>query len=217
MAELPHHGDNRFEVRISGSGGQGILLAAAIIADAAAGMGKEVVQTQSYGPEARGGASKAEIVVSDTPIDYPEVRTADVSLCLSQAAFDKYAAATKPGGLIIYDRDLVHVGELAVTVLAGTDPTQAHRLLPVPFTAAAVERLGKKVVANIIAVRVLAQAMGDWVSAAGVEDAVTRRVPAKFRDLNLQALAIGHELGLEALKTLEKEAARRPSESAAAR
>ena len=87
-----------------------------------------------------------------------------------------------------------------------------------PFTAAAVERLGKKVVANIIAVRVLAQAMGDWVSAAGVEDAVTRRVPAKFRDLNLEALAARpNELGLEALKTLEKEAARRPSESAAAR
>ncbi len=193
--------DTRFEIRVSGSGGQGILVAAAIVADAAAAMGKEVVQTQSYGPEARGGASKAEIVISDSPIDYPEVRSADVSLCMSQAAFDKYAAGTRPGGLIIYDAGLVHVGELAATVLAGTDPSQTHRLMGVPFTGAAVDRLGKKVVANIVAVGTLAQAIG-WLAAESVEDAVKRRVPAKFRDLNVEALLIGRQLGMDALLVL---------------
>ena len=154
-------------------------MAAAILADAAAAMGKEVVQTQSYGPEARGGASKAEVIVSDTRSTTPRSRSADVSLCMSQAAFDKYAAGTRPGGLIIYDAGLIHVGELAASALAGSEPTQAHRLMAVPFTAAATDRLGKKVVANIVAVGVLAQAIG-WLAAEAVEDAVKRRVPAKF-------------------------------------
>jgi 2-oxoglutarate ferredoxin oxidoreductase subunit gamma len=193
-----HHPESRFEVRVSGSGGQGILVAAAIVADAAAAQGKEVVQTQSYGPEARGGASKAEIVISDAAIDYPEVRSADLSLCMSQAAFDKYAAGTRPGGLIVYDSGLVHVGELAAVVLAGSDQSQTHRLMGVPFTAAAVERLGKKVVANIVAVGVLAETIG-WLSEEAVEDAVSRRVPPKFRELNLKALRLGRELGVEAL------------------
>src|SRR5512137_2003453 len=99
----------RVEIRCSGSGGQGILLAAAIIAEAAAALGRHVVQTQSYGPEARGGASKAEVIVSGEPIDYPEVRRPDVSLVLSQAAYEKYAGDTRPGGLLIYDSGLVEV------------------------------------------------------------------------------------------------------------
>ena len=102
-------GRRRVEIRCSGSGGQGILLAAAIIAEAAAALGRHVVQTQSYGPEARGGASKAEVIVSDEPIDYPEVRHPDVSLVLSQAAYEKYAADTRPGGLLIYDSGLVEI------------------------------------------------------------------------------------------------------------
>ena len=84
MAE-DRHLSARVEIRCSGSGGQGILLAAAIIAEAAAALGRYVVQTQSYGPEARGGASKSEVIVAGEPIDYPEVRQPDVSLVLSQA------------------------------------------------------------------------------------------------------------------------------------
>jgi 2-oxoglutarate ferredoxin oxidoreductase subunit gamma len=76
------------EIRFSGSGGQGILLAAAIIADAAAGLGKHVVQSQSYGPAARGGASKAEVIIADDEIDFAEVLVPEISLCLSQEAGD---------------------------------------------------------------------------------------------------------------------------------
>ena len=97
----------RVEIRFSGSGGQGILLAAAIVAEGAAALGKQVVQTQTYGPEARGGASKSEVIISDEDIDYPEVQHPDINLVLSQAAYLKYAADTRPGGLLIFDSGLV--------------------------------------------------------------------------------------------------------------
>ena len=139
--------DGRVEIRCSGSGGQGILLAAAVIAEAAAALGKFVVQTQSYGPEARGGASKAEVIVSGEPIDYPEVRRPDVSLVLSQAAYEKYAQDTKPGGLLVYDSGLVEV-----------DPEdQSIVRCGLPFTQVAADELGKKVVTNIVAVGALAR------------------------------------------------------------
>src|SRR5450759_4252320 len=102
--------NSRVEIRFSGSGGQGILLAAAIVAEAATALGKHVVQTKSYGPAARGGASKAEAIIADDEIDYPEVDTPDVSLCLSQAAYEKYAKDTRPGGLLVYDSGLAEPG-----------------------------------------------------------------------------------------------------------
>ncbi len=126
------------EIRFSGSGGQGILLAAAIIAEGATAQGKQVVSTQSYGPAARGGASKAEVIVSDEEIDYPEVDAPMINLCLSQAAYGKYAADTRPGGLLLYDSGLVEPDD----TVAGCE------LCGLPFTQAALERLGKKVVAN---------------------------------------------------------------------
>jgi len=177
----------RLEIRLSGSGGQGILLAAAIIADAAAGLGKHVVQSQSYGPAARGGASKAEVIVSSEEIDYPEVLEPEISLCLSQEAFVEYAAETRPGGLLLYDSGLADPGE-------GQRPFALRGL---PFTQAATEELGKKVVANIVALGALV-ALGDVLPAEAVEESTARRVPAKFRELNIEALRLGRRLALEA-------------------
>jgi 2-oxoglutarate ferredoxin oxidoreductase subunit gamma len=97
MAETGTGAAERVEIRCSGSGGQGILLAAAIIAEAAAAVGKRVVATQSYGPEARGGASKAEVIVADEPIDYPEVQRPDVSLVLSHPARRSAHLRLRPG------------------------------------------------------------------------------------------------------------------------
>ena len=120
---LAHHTDTRFEIRVSGSGGQGILVAAAIARRRGRGHGpggRADAELRAGGPrrsiEGRGRHQRHE------PIDYPEVRSADLSLCMSQAAFDKYAAGTRPGGLIIYDAGLIHVGELAAVVLAGSEP-----------------------------------------------------------------------------------------------
>jgi 2-oxoglutarate ferredoxin oxidoreductase subunit gamma len=187
MAEMNADATERVEIRCSGSGGQGILLAAAIIAEAAAAVGKRVVATQSYGPEARGGASKAEVIVSDEPIDYPEVQRPDVSLVLSQAAYAKYAGDTRPGGLLIYDSGLVE---------PDPDGTAVVRC-GLPFTQVASDELGKKVVTNIVAVGALAR-LSAVLPADAVRDAVLSRVPPRFKDLNAQAFDLGLRLAEEA-------------------
>ncbi len=181
----------RAEIRFSGSGGQGILLAAAIVAEAAASLGRNVVQTQSYGPEARGGASKAEVIVAGEPIDYPEVQRPGVSLVLSQAAYDKYAADTRPGGLLIYDSGLVE-----------PDPDDESVVrCGLPFTQVATEELGKVVVTNIVAVGALAR-VSEVLPVAAVREAVLNRVPPRFKELNEQAFDLGLRLGEEAVAML---------------
>ena len=150
-----------------------------------------MVQTQSYGPEARGGASKAEVIVSGEPIDYPEVRRPDVSLVLSQAAYEKYAKDTKPGGLLVYDSGLVEV-----------DPEdQSVVRCGLPFTQVAADELGKKVVTNIVAVGALAR-ISEVLPVSAVRDAVLSRVPARFRELNERAFDLGLRLGEEAAAML---------------
>ena len=195
-APEPNDGRRRHEIRCSGSGGQGILLAAAIVAEAAAALGKRVVQTQSYGPEARGGASKAEVIIADEPIDYPEVQRPDVSLVLSQAAYLKYAADTEPGGLLVYDSGLVDV-----------DPGEADVVrCGLPFTQAASDELGKKVVTNIVALGALAR-VSEILPVDAVREAVLRRVPSRFKELNGRAFDLGLRLGEEALAMLETSSA----------
>src|SRR5512136_2117505 len=99
----------RTEIRLAGEGGQGMILAGIILAEAASIYDhKMAVQTQSYGPEARGGASKSEVVIAGGEIDHPEVLSADVVIALSQEAYDKYAGSGKPGGLLIVDNEKVH-------------------------------------------------------------------------------------------------------------
>jgi 2-oxoglutarate ferredoxin oxidoreductase subunit gamma len=181
----------RVEIRCSGSGGQGILLAAAIIAEAAAAIGRHVVQTQSYGPEARGGASKAEVIVSGESIDYPEVRRPHISLVLSQAAYAKYAADTRPGGLLVYDSGLVEVEPDDLTLVR----------CGLPFTQVAADELGKKVVTNIVAVGALAR-ISEVLPVDAVRGAVLSRVPARFKELNEQAFDLGLRLGDEAAAML---------------
>ena len=167
------------EVRLSGSGGQGILLAAALLADAALQSGEQVVQTQSYGPEARGGASKAEIIMSAAEIDYPEVRRPHVTLCLSQPAFDKYAPEAPAGSAIYYDSGLVVPSPVAGVTLCGA-----------PFTEIAAGQLGKTVVANIVALGALAAHSG-LADLEALREALVRRLPEKLVELNQKALALG--------------------------
>lgn len=174
------------ELRLSGSGGQGILLAAALLAAAALQAGKQVVQTQSYGPEARGGASKAEVIISDAEIDYPEVRLAHLTLCLSQPAFDKYARQAGPGSVIYVDSGLVKP-----TAIAGV------QILGAPFTQLASEQLGRTVVANIVALGALA-AHSRVVEREVLFAALARRLPAKLLELNQRALELGYATPLQA-------------------
>jgi 2-oxoglutarate ferredoxin oxidoreductase subunit gamma len=169
----------RYEIRLAGSGGQGLILAGIILAEAA-GIhdGKFVCQTQSYGPAARGGASKAEVVISDAEIDYPKAIRPDVLLAMNQKSLDTYLGDLKPDGMLVVDATLVK------------EIPDHHRVFAIPFTQMAREGLGKTIVANIVALGALAQLTGA-VSLHSLEAAVLARVPPGTEELNRWALAAG--------------------------
>jgi len=170
--------DDRYEIRFGGSGGQGIILAAVIFAEAAGIYeGYHVCQTQSYGPEARGGKSKAEVVISSTEIDYPKVIQMDLFVALNQAALDAYFFDFKPNGILLADSTFV-------------EQVPTSRALVLPFTRIAREELGKEIVANIVALGAVGTLCGK-VSLQSLEKAVIVRVPPKFKELNVKALHAG--------------------------
>jgi 2-oxoglutarate ferredoxin oxidoreductase subunit gamma len=173
----------RYEVRLSGSGGQGLVLGGVILAEAIALFeGLNAVQTQSYGPEARGGASKSEVIISDGDIDYPKATQIDLLLCLTQEACDKYSVDLKKGGILLADSRMV-------TRL----PEGDYQVYHLPIMDTAKEKVGKVFVANIVALGAIAGLL-DSVSLENVEKAVLRRVPKGTENLNRRALALGNEL-----------------------
>jgi len=175
--------EQRYEVRLSGSGGQGLVLGGVILAEAVALFeGLNAVQTQSYGPEARGGASKSEVIISGGDIDYPKATRIDLLLCLTQEACDKYSHDLKPGGVLIADSRMV-------TDLPEGDYTLYH----LPIIDTAKEKVGKVFVANIVALGAMA-ALVEAVSFESVEKAVLSRVPKGTEELNRRALKLGNEL-----------------------
>ena len=169
---------DRFEVRLSGAGGQGLILGGVILAEAASLFeGKNAVQTQSYGPEARGGASKSEVILSDGEVDYPKATEIDLLLCLTQEACDKYAADLKNTGVLIADSRMVQ-------------DLQVYKL---PIIDTAKEKVGKVFVANIVALGAITHLL-EHVSFDSVEKAVLNRVPKGTEDLNKRALKLGYDL-----------------------
>lgn len=166
------------QIRLSGSGGQGVITAAIIMAEAAVAEGKEAVQTQSYGPEARGGASKAEVIISDAPIYHPKVTNPDLLLAMTQQAADKYIKDLAADGILVIDEDLVP-----------NPPVHAH-LVRVPITRMAVEEVGKDLFANIIALGVVSK-IANIVSLDAVREAVASRVPPATIEKNMEALELG--------------------------
>lgn len=157
-----------------------MILAGAILAEAAALYeGKNVAQAQSYGPEARGGASRSEVVISDDEIDYPRVTKADLLLCMSQEACDKYAHELKEDGLLIVD---------SVNVSRVPSP----RALRVPITEIAEEATGRRIAANMVGLGLIVGLTG-VVSRKAIEAAVAARVPKGTEGMNLRALAAGFE------------------------
>lgn len=169
------------QVRFSGAGGQGLITAGIILAEAAMLEGQNVVQTQTYGPEARLGSSKAEVIISRSAIAYPEVTQPDVLLCMSQEAARKYAAKAPPQTLVILDS----------TNIPGDIPS-GGRTVRIPITQTAVD-VGNKVVANTVALGAF-NALAQVVKEESLARAVAARVPAKFRDLNQRALEAGNAL-----------------------
>jgi 2-oxoglutarate ferredoxin oxidoreductase subunit gamma len=169
---------DRYEIRLSGSGGQGIIMAAVILAEAAGvHNGRQVCQTQSYGPEARGGSSKAEVVISTREIDYPKSIRPDLLLAMNQASCDTYFSDLKPDGLLLVDASLV-------------EQIPTRRVIPIPFTKIARETTGREMVANMVALGAVGQ-LCPHVSVKKLETALLTRIPKGTEEMNLKAFRAG--------------------------
>ena len=187
---------DRYEIRLSGSGGQGLVLAGIILAEAAGIYeGKNVVQTVSYGPAARGGTSRADVVVSDQEIDYPKAMGVDILLAMTQMASDESISDLKPSGLLVVDSQLV------------TQVTYP-RLVKIPFTQIAREKCGREQMANIVALGALSKLIPAIPGGAGVvtqesmEAAVMARIPKGTEKQNKLAFEEGIKAAEEIQKTL---------------
>jgi 2-oxoglutarate ferredoxin oxidoreductase subunit gamma len=175
------------EIRLAGTGGQGVILASIILAEAAGvHEGRYVVQTQSYGPEARGGASRADVIISDEPILYPKSRRLDVLVCLSQQAAEKYFDDLKVQGTAIIDSFYVRECPREGTIC-------------LPMTETARNELGRELFTNIVMLGVVAQ-VTRVVRLDSLEKAVAHRAPPKTLEINKQALALGWELSARRAK-----------------
>ena len=168
----------RKQLRLSGSGGQGVITAAIIFAEAAVSEGKEAVQSQSYGPEARGGASKSEVIIDDQPIYHPHVEVPGLVLAMTQKAADKYYADLNPEGVLVLDTDLV------------PEPPKFKNIIRIPITKLAVEEIGKSLFANIVALGALVRITG-LVDFESIKKAVANRVPPHTVEQNMKALQVG--------------------------
>jgi 2-oxoglutarate ferredoxin oxidoreductase subunit gamma len=175
-------GENgRYEIRLSGSGGQGMIFAGTVLAEAmGVEEGKNVCQTQSYGPEARGGASRSDLVVSQGEIYYPKPLKLDLLLALTQEACDTYFPALKEDGVLVVDSGLV-------------EQLPNHEVHGYPFTELARDEVGTPMVANIMALGAIA-ALTKVVSKQALLAAVKNRAPQGTEDRNLKAAEIGYGL-----------------------
>jgi len=174
----------RKEVCLSGSGGQGLILAGIILAEAAGIYdGFEVVQTQSYGPEARGGASRSEIIISKEKIDYPKVLKSDILLALTQKACDKYIKNVSEDGMLLADStDVLKI------------PAFTGNIYQYPITEDAIKVIGNQLVTNIISLGIIVQ-LTDIVSKDAIKKALIARIPARVKELNMKALEHGFKIG----------------------
>jgi len=176
----------RKEIRIAGFGGQGVILSGNILGKAASIFNDGFAAlTQSYGPESRGGSCRAEVVISDAPIDYPYVISPQVQIILSQEAYTEYGQNSPPGTLVIVDSDLVNV-----------DPNHNPRLLSIPASRMAREDIGRPVVANIIMLGFLA-ATSDVIPVEAIRDSVLSSIPAGTESVNTKAFELGYNYGIE--------------------
>jgi 2-oxoglutarate ferredoxin oxidoreductase subunit gamma len=176
------------EIRVAGFGGQGVILSAVVLGKAASiYQSGFATMTQNFGPEARGGACSAQLVLSDAPVLYPYVTRPDILVVMSQEAYNRFAPELKPNGMLIVEEDLVRVTDLR------GDPS----VYSIPATRIA-EELGKRMVLNAVMVGFFT-AVTHLLEADAVRKAVADSVPPGFRDLNLKAFERGFEYGQNAL------------------
>ena len=177
------------EIRMTGSGGQGVIMGTIIIAEAAFEDGKHVVQCQAYGPEARGGSSKAETIVSDEKITYTKVIRPDLLLALTQVSLDKYVGCLKNKAIVVVDEE-INVPDKIEAI---------HTVYHLPILRGAEEVIKNRMSANIISVGVVNELL-HVASQKAVEEAVLNHVPKGTEEVNLNALHYGAQLVQEAQK-----------------
>jgi 2-oxoglutarate ferredoxin oxidoreductase subunit gamma len=178
------------EIRLAGFGGQGVILSAIVLGKAASiFQGSYATMTQNFGPEARGGACSAQLVLSDSPVLYPYVTHPDIMVAMSQEAYTRFAPELKDGGMLIIEQDLVRVSDLH----------KEFQIYSIPATRIA-EELGKRMVLNSVMVGFFT-AVTNLLEPDAVRKAVADSVPPSFRDLNLKAFEKGLEYGHTALTT----------------
>jgi 2-oxoglutarate ferredoxin oxidoreductase subunit gamma len=179
---------SRYEIRFGGFGGQGIVTMAVVLGEAVSLVEKkQCVQTQSYGPEARGGATKSELVIDDVEVDYPKVQEPDVFVAMSRAAYLEYIGGLKEDGILIVDEDLVEIeGNLPDGV----------KIYKIPATRIADSDVGVKQATNVVMLGALTAITG-IVSAKGLRKQIVDRWP-RFKETNLKALELGLKAGKEA-------------------
>jgi len=180
----------RFEIRLAGFGGQGIIRAGLMLAMASCIYeGRNAVQTQSYGPESRGGACKSEVVISDEEIDYPKVVDPDILVVMSQAAYNTYAETVKKGGILLLDPGMVPLRK---------SKNVDVRVFMIP-AAKIAEQLGKTIVANVVMLGALV-AITKLVGAEAFRESLLSNIPKGTEKLNLAALQKGYEYGKQLLE-----------------
>jgi 2-oxoglutarate ferredoxin oxidoreductase subunit gamma len=185
----------RKEILITGFGGQGIVLVGQIVGKAASlGDHKESTLTQSYGPEARGGACSSQVIISDKPIHFPYVREPDILICMSQGGYDKFAGLREEGGTLIIDQDLVHPGEME----------DGGEFFAIPATRMA-EELGRKMMANIVMLGFFTAVTGA-ISVDSARETVSSSVPKGTEESNIAAFNKGYDFGMATLKGRQKKA-----------
>lgn len=170
----------RYEIRFSGSGGQGMMLLGDIIAQAAGTFeDKEILLTKSYGPESRGGACRSELIIDTDPINYPEVTRPNLMLAMTQLACDKYHSDLDPEGILLVDPQFVK-----------TVPAEIKNIYSIPMAQIAKEETGKEIVANVVAMGAIV-VLGNFVGVESVKKAVLDHFPPSLRAMNETAFNAG--------------------------
>ncbi len=174
----------RCRLVFSGSGGQGVITAAIILAEAAViHEGLIAVQSQSYGPEARGGATRSDVIISDSAIYFPKVTQPNVLVCLTQEAYNKYYTIIRPGGILLADSRLVKTWRKVDA-----------RQVELPMFETVMEKIGKPIVFNIFMLGTLMQLVS-LVQPESIMKVLENRIPESFLEMNKKALELGAELG----------------------
>jgi len=173
---------SKMEIRLAGSGGQGVILASVILAEAAVQSGKYTAQSQSYGPEARGGACKAETLISDDPIGFTKVQQPTFLMALTQKALDTYTRALPENCLVLVDEGLTVPENL-----------NGHRVLRLPILRTAKETVGRAQTANVLAVGCINALLG-ITDMETLKKAASLHIPRGTEEINLKALAEGVKL-----------------------